>query len=145
MTLVVNDTDGLQHPPSLHNRQHLVSAPPSGADDEDVPKLGLVLLVPLCQCLQIGEAGRLVRDRITHAQLAAPPACPRTMSVCSDAPAAAACSPLLMSAKAPNFLRRPSRSPILGWAAKASSQPVTGVCRGISGVLHADALCFDIR
>jgi hypothetical protein len=53
-----------------------------------------------------------------------------TCSTPSVAPAAAACSPLLSSAKPPNFLRSPSRSPILGWAANASSQPVTEVCRG---------------
>ena len=54
----------------------------------------------------------------------------RACSVSCDADAAAAaCSPRLIAAKAPYFLRRPSRSPILGWAAKASSHPATGVCR----------------
>lgn len=61
-----------------------------------------------------------------------------TCSTSSDAPVAPACSPLLISPKVlplpllllllPYFLRSPSRSPILGWAAKACSHPATGVC-----------------
>ena len=54
--------------------------------------------------------------------------CP-TCSTASGAPPAAACSLRLSSPNVPPyFLRSPSRSPILGCAAKASNQPVTGVC-----------------